>query len=55
MSVESILTDAHGGREVDISHRRRVLEHLNVTCKASTANIVSDERFENEAWGDMGV
>ena len=51
MSVKSILTGALGVIKVDFSHRRRVLEHLNVTCKASTANIVGKDLFENEAWG----
>jgi len=54
MSVKSILTGAFGVSKVYFSHRRRVLQHLNVTCKASTANIVGKERLENEAWGDMG-
>ena len=54
MSVESILTVARGVTKVDSSHPRRVLEHLNVTCKTSTASIVGKEWFENEAWGDMG-
>jgi len=54
MSVESILTGAFGVSKVDSSNRRRVLEHLNVTYKASTANIVGKDWFENEAWGDMG-
>ena len=54
MSVKSILTGAFGVSKVDSSNRRRVLEHLNVTCKASTANIVGKDWFENEAWGDMG-
>jgi len=43
MGLESILTGALGVRKVDFSHRRRVLEHLNVTCKASTADIVGGE------------
>ena len=54
MSVKSILTGAFGVSKVDISHFWRVLKHLNVTCKASTAIIVGTDWFENEAWGDMG-
>jgi hypothetical protein len=54
MSVKSILTGALCVIKVYFSHRRRVLQHLNVTCKASTANIVGKEGLENEAWGDMG-
>jgi hypothetical protein len=54
MSVESILTGALCVIKVYFSNRRRVLEHLNVTYKASTANIVGKDWFENEAWGDMG-
>jgi len=52
--LKNDLTGALSLSKVDSSHRRRVLEHSNVTCKASTANIVGKEGLENEAWGDMG-
>ena len=35
------LTGALGVSKVDQSHTRRVLEHSNVTCGTSAANIVS--------------
>jgi hypothetical protein len=50
----SILTGALGVIKVDFSHRRRVLEHSNVTCGESTAIIVGKKRLENEAGGDRG-
>ena len=53
-SVESILTGAFGSCKVHESHRRRVFKYLNVTCKTSSANLVSKEWFENEAWGVWG-
>jgi len=47
ISAKSIRTGALGVIKVDISHFWRVLKHLNVTCKASTASIVGKEWFEN--------
>ena len=52
--LKNDLTGALSLSKVDSSHRRRVLEHSNVTCGESTAIIVGKKRLENEAWGDMG-
>jgi hypothetical protein len=54
VSAVSILTGALGVLKADERHRRRVLEHLNVACKTSTANIVSKEWSKERSMGGYG-
>ena len=46
------LTGALGVIQVDRSHRRRVLKHLNVTCETSTTDIISGYSAKDERRGD---